>query len=392
MGFLRAVGLGIIGFVLFAALLLTGVGLTVQLTLLNPSFINNQVEKLDVAELLTEEVVASGAIRDMPDAVRLFLDEELPEYSGELKQAAVGAVDRFYDYILGRSDTLDLPQALGETVFDPQLVYSLADRLDWADLAEEMMLRNLGTDLSPTFSYLTDYIGDAMVKLDGWFHDTLREVVPAFQQYMLGQSDELHYYIDLDEEPYRVIYQTMLDVYNQYPPPELAELSPLQKQMAFNYFFETEIAVFLQQPIDIDSAAFEGAPEALNQAFADLEAEIEQVKTYVGYFQAGFFGLLLGMALLLGLAYLMLRDRWKLMLYAGVVLFVYGLIAFVGIMVTNSVVGVSTDFGQVPAAVQLWLPGVVESATRPLLFFSIFTGALGLAGIILSQVHQHHRS
>jgi hypothetical protein len=95
--------------------------------------------------------------------------------------------------------------------------------------------------------------------------------------------------------------------------------------------------------------------------------------------------------LLIGLAYLTLRRLRKTLLFSGIIFFAFGLIGFVAVMVTNAMITASTDFGAVPSAIQVWLPGVVESALRPFMFFSIGAGALGIAAIIGSiLMHPHH--
>lgn len=385
MGFFRGIGLGVIAFLLFLSALVLGISLNINFTVLNPGFINGQVQKLDVADVVREEVIASGAINDIPQAVNEFLNQELPEYSDELKQAVAMAVDRVYDYLLGRSDTIDLPIDLGETVLDPELLYSLADRIDWADLAEEMVQRTISPQLNPVFSYLTDYIDDAMIKQDAWFKATLREVVTPLQEYLLGQRDTLDIVIDLGETV-AVMYQTLFDVYSRFPPPEVSDMTPLERQMAFNIFFYNELTAGVPAVIEIDSTAFEGTPEAINQALSDLKTNLTQIKDYVNYYRFAFLSLILLIVALAGSVYLILRDRRKWYFYLGLTLFITGLVGFVSVMATNAAIGVNTDFGDVPTAVRFWLPGLVESAIRPFLFFSILTGILGITGIILAQI------
>ncbi|MEN8613734.1 hypothetical protein ABFB09_00430 [Dehalogenimonas sp. THU2] len=388
MGFIRGLVLGVVGILLFLSLLLLGVGLSLNFTVLNPGFINGQIERLDVADVFREAVIESGTIDDTPRAIRVFLDEELPEFSDEMKAAVSGAVDRFYDYLHGRTDTLDLQVALGETVFAPELVYSLADRIDWPDLAEELIQENTGPNIDPIFAYLLDYIDNATVKMEDWYKDALRKLFPPMKEYLLGTSQSLDIFIPLDQ-PLTTLYITLLDVYNRYPPPELSGLTLAQKQAAFDDFFFFQLVAGWPTAIEIDSSFFAAAPESINQGLDELKADIEELKKNLGYYWFGFYGLFLLIALLIGAAYLMLRERRKLLLYAGIIFFIFGLIGFVGVMVTNAIVGTGTDFGDVPSAVQVWLPGLVESALRPILFFSIFAGAVGITGVILSHLHPH---
>ncbi len=389
MGFLKGFALAIISIMLFLSLLLVGAGVTVNFTVLNPGFVNGQIENLDLAGVVRETINESSSTGDLPQAVRDFIDDELPNYSEELKAAVSEAVDRLYDYVLGRTDELDLKVVLGETVLDPDLIYSLADKINWPDLAEELVKREISPDLDPTFSYLVDYIDDATLKMEPWIKASLREIVPPVHDYLLGQSQSLDVFIPLDE-PAFILYGTLLDVFNRFPPPELAGLSPAQRQTAFNFFF-FDLISDLPPAIEINTASFAGAPESLNQAFADLKVEVDRLKDYTAIYWTAFYGLIFLIVLLIGLAYLTLRRLRKTLLFTGIIFFAFGLIGFVAVMVTNAMITASTDFGAVPSAIQVWLPGVVESGLRPFMFFSIAAGALGIAAIIGSiLMHPHH--
>lgn len=387
MGFLKGLALGVVGFLLFVSLLALGAGTSINFTVLNPGFINGQIKKLDLADVITESVLDSGAVDDAPQAIRAFLQNGLPEYSDELKDAAAEATNLFYDYLLGRTDTLDLQITLGETVLAPELIYSLAEKIDWPDMAEELMKENAGRNVDPVFIYLIDYIDDAAAKMETWANAALRDIVPPLHQYLLGSTDSLDIYVPLDE-PFTTLYVTLFDVYTAFPPPELSGLTTNQKIAAFNEFFYFQLTYGWPDAIEINSSFFAGALEALNQGLIDLKGEIERLKGYVGDYWLAFYGLILFVLILIGLAYLVMRHKKKILLYGGSIFFVFGLVGFVSIMVTNAVIGINTDFGSVPSAFQYWLPGLVESALRPFLFFSIFAGVLGISAIITSLVIQ----
>jgi hypothetical protein len=390
MGFLKGLGLAVISILLFLSLLVTGVGVTLNFTALNPGFINRQIDDLDVTALLSEGIDDSPSSGDVPQAIREFLNNELPDYSEEIKAAVKEANNRFYDYLLGRTDTLDLKVVFGETILDPELIYSLADKINWPNLADELIREEIAENggIDPAFVYLLDYIDDAAVKLEPWFKDSLREIVPPVHDYLLGQSQTLDIHISL-EEPATVLYETLFDVFNRFPPPELAGLSPDQRQMAFNAFFFFELIPTLPTEINIDSAFFSGAPQNLNQAFTDLKTEVDRVKGYVTTYWMVFYGLILFIVVLLALAFLITGRAKKALLFGGIVFFVFGLIGFVSAMVANSMAP-GFDFGGVPAAVDVWLPEVIQDALRPFLFFSIGAGVLGIAGILASVLMHPH--
>ncbi len=390
MGFLKGLGLAVISILLLLSLLVLAVGVTLNFTVLNPGFVNRQIDDLDVTALLSEGITDSPSANDLPQAIRDFLDHQLSDYSEELKAAVKEANNRFYDYLLGRTDTLDLKMVFGETILDPELIYSLADKINWPDLADELIRKEVEENggIDPAFTYLLDYVDDAAVKLEPWFKDTLRGIVPPVHDYLLGQSQTLDVHISL-VVPAEVLYETLFDVFSRFPPPEFANMTPTQRQLAFNAFFFFELIPTLPTEINIDSAFFSGAPQDLNQAFADLNTEVDRVKSDITTYWIVFYGLILFVLVLLGLAFLITGRVKKALLFGGVIFFAFGLIGFVSAMVANSMAP-GFDFGGVPAAVEVWLPGVVQNALRPFLFFSIGAGVLGIAGILGSVLMHPH--
>ncbi|APV43539.1 hypothetical protein Dform_00176 [Dehalogenimonas formicexedens] len=386
MGFLKGLGLALISILLFLSILLLGVGVTVNTTALNPSFINRQIERLDVASLIDESVSNDPAAAELPQAMRDFLKNGLPAFSQEIKTAAKDANSRLFDYLLGRIDTLDLGAVLGDTVLEPDLVYSLADKIDWPSLVDEQvrkeLLKNGGVD--PTFGYLLDYIGDAAVKLDPWIKSTLREIVPPVHDYLLGKTQTLDVSISL-EQPTVVLYSTFLDAFNRFPPPQLAGLSAAQKQAAFNNFFFFEFIPALPAAIDIDSSFFSGAPQEIAQGFSDLKTGLEDAKAYLTYYWLAFYGLIIFIVLLFGLALLILRRFSGLLLFGGIILLIFGALGSIAVIVADSTVS-AVDFGSVPAAIQSWLPGLVQNALNPFLFFSVGVGIAGIVAIVTSAL------
>lgn len=390
MGFLKGFTLTLIGVLLFLSLLVFGAGLTFNFTALSPNFINSQIDDLDIAAIVRDTILETSAGNDIPDALREFLDDELPNYSEELKAAVAEAVNRLYDYVLGRTDTLDINVVIGETILDPELFYSLADKIDWPDLAEELVKRKIGTELNPTFSYLADYVDDAMLELDSWFKQTLRIVVPPLHDYLLQLNPSLEVSVPL-LEPAIVLYDTLYDVYTRFPPPELAGATPEERLAEFNYFFFFELIQDLPVAIEINSTFFEGAPQSLADGLAEINSEIDLVKKNIVYYWLAFYSLGVFILVLVGLAFLIQKKVDKTLHFVGIVFFIFGLAAFVGVMVTNSMLNPSSIIASgMPSAIQFWLPGVIETALRPLLLFSIGMGALGLSGIVGSVLLHPH--
>lgn len=114
MGFLKGLLATLLTFLLFLALAAFGTLFALRSTLLDPDFVVAQVEKLDVAALVEEmtDFQLSGEIP--PEAA--FLEEALRnaivESEPQLKEQARAAIYSGYDYLLGKSDRLNISVSL----------------------------------------------------------------------------------------------------------------------------------------------------------------------------------------------------------------------------------------------------------------------------------------
>ncbi len=114
----KVVLLVILGICLSLSLLVFGLALTLNQSLLNPDFIVEHLERLDIAAVAEEAV-----IDQIPDEAADFMGESLDEVLVDtiadiedwLEEQAEEAIYVFYDYLEGRSETLSLIISL-ETV------------------------------------------------------------------------------------------------------------------------------------------------------------------------------------------------------------------------------------------------------------------------------------
>jgi len=110
MNFLKGLLTSLLTFLLFLSLAAFGTLFALRSTLLDPDFVVAQVEKLDIAAL-TEEVAAFQLSGQVP-AESAFLEEALYSAIAEnepyLKEQAGAAIRSGYDYLLGKSDRLNM--------------------------------------------------------------------------------------------------------------------------------------------------------------------------------------------------------------------------------------------------------------------------------------------
>jgi hypothetical protein len=100
-----------LGIFLSLSLLIFGPALTVNQSALNPDFVANRVDEIDIVEL-TDEIIIEHVPPEAADFMGEILHPVLHYTIGEiepwLKEQARNVIHVFYDYIEGRNDTLSL--------------------------------------------------------------------------------------------------------------------------------------------------------------------------------------------------------------------------------------------------------------------------------------------
>ena len=107
MKFLKGFALFILGTLLFLSLSIFGPAFMLNQTFLNPDFVTSQVDKLDItalAEDILSQQIPSGEEELTAEALR----ETVADLKPWLKEQTAGAVNTFYDYLEGRSQSLSL--------------------------------------------------------------------------------------------------------------------------------------------------------------------------------------------------------------------------------------------------------------------------------------------
>jgi len=125
MKFLKGLLAALLTFLLFSSLAAFGSLFALRSTLLDPDFVVAQVEKLDVAALAEEVIDFQSGGQVPPEAS--FLEEALysaiAENEPQLKEQVSTAIYDGYDYLLGKSDRLNISVSLAPVKKD------LKDRL-----------------------------------------------------------------------------------------------------------------------------------------------------------------------------------------------------------------------------------------------------------------------
>jgi hypothetical protein len=104
MHILKGIALGFTGFLLFAALPFLVVAFTFNHTLLNPQFVNREIQKLDIPSLV-QEILAQQTSAQAQTFIR-GIDQTITRIKPWLDKQIQLVVDAGYDYVLGQTPAL----------------------------------------------------------------------------------------------------------------------------------------------------------------------------------------------------------------------------------------------------------------------------------------------
>jgi len=160
MSVLKGLALGILSFFLFLSLSVFGLALTLNYTILNPDFIVSEVDKLDVSSLAEEVLSEQMPDEELPEEFRVALIDAITALEPLVKEQASATIYPVYDYLRGKSQSLDLAATLRDTILSSDFIVSLLDELDISSLAEEFLSEQIAEAIPVELAYLADSIDD----------------------------------------------------------------------------------------------------------------------------------------------------------------------------------------------------------------------------------------
>jgi hypothetical protein len=354
MNALKGLATAILGFLLFLSLTVFGIAYLLHATLLNPDFITAQVDSIDVSAVVRDifEEQVSGQLPEeaesLTEAVYNVIDEQEPW----LKEQLNGAIYTGYDFLLGKTDQLEI------TVSLEGLKASLKDSL-WEALQEELpeMLPDL------VEQELGTYIDEH------W--DELAGQIP--EEYLPSEA------VGLSEEQLRPYLQDYLrenegQIAAELSKPEVSGLIDSLLEPYFDQFYDEFIGeIPSEYTVNEDDIP------------SDVMEQLLMVKKYVGYFQTGYWLLIVFMVVLAALIFLVNRNVRTTSRALGIDLLIFGIFNLAGVLLARSfnLMGYIPD---IPASLETWLTGLFNDVLGIMLTFSIIILVVAVALLVVSFV------
>ncbi len=389
MSVLKGFGLGFLSFFLFVSLLVFGVAFTADRVALNEHFVAAQVDRLDIGALAEEEFAPTTHGTFSPElaaAVATATGKLQPQLKAEFKAAN----SEVYDYLLGRTSSLDLPAVLKRTVFSPTFVSAVIGDPAITALVEQTIKDELTADVPPADrALITPYLERALPTLDPWIQQQLNATAGPVVDYLVGQTPGLNVVVQLNTMK-QMLRTSLHDQFVASPPPQLAGAGASAIEAAFNGYWNTYSGA-IPASVVIDSETLGLSPStSIRQSLADTETGLAEARRYIGYFRIGYILLIVFLVLVTAGIIAIHRSVKGSALNLGIVFLASGALQYIGYAVGNHYAraGIDSASADLPGAVRSWLPGVQAAALRPVEVFGLVLAALGLVLIAVSILYR----
>jgi len=387
MKFLKGLAIGLLSFLLFWSLSTFGISFLINQTILNPNFITSQLDKLDVAALVEEIISEQEDEEAFSEELETALVDTIAELEPTIKEGIGDAAEPIYDYLKGKSESIDLAQTIRDNLLSSEVIASLVDELDIASLATEIISEQIPEDIPEDLEFLVEDVDDIIAELEPTIKEELVDAADPILDYLVGESQSVSIEISLEpivEELEETLKETLLES----PPAELAGLSPSQLEQYFDMYFG-EMTEMIPSTIELDETVFPSElPTQIAEALETAEEKLEEAKEYIGYFQLG-YNILIGLIVLLIAGIVLLnRQVRSATRKVGTIFLTYGVLWFAGILVAKYFAGKQITQLDIPPYTRELLPRLVNDFSAPLQWFSLGLLIGGVALLIVSFVYK----
>lgn len=391
MNFLKGLALSLLGLLLFLSLSIFGLAYTLNSTVLNPDFVTSEIKSSDISYIagaFIQDQVQRGGI---PVEIGDTLVTTIPKIEPQLKEEVSAAIYPTYDYLLGKSQSLDLAHILRSTVLSSDFVVSVVDKIDISSLAGGFIGQQLQEIIPPILqSYTVKYTNDVVNALEPWIREQVRMAADPTLDYLLGESQSLNVVISL--EPVKgTVRDALLQAVLKSPPPELAQVPPTELESRFNELYQL-FSLMIPSTFTINESLLGTAQANINTALTEAEGALEQARQYVSDFQLG-YQILIGLIVVLILGIILLNHQVRGATRGLAVIFLsVGVPGYVGSLIGKYFMGTRMPELGIPAPLETWLSQFINNLFAPLDMFCLVISIIGLVLLIASFVYRPRQS
>jgi hypothetical protein len=359
MNVLRRLGSGFLCFLLLISLSVFGMAFLINSTILDPDFVVEQTDKLDMTtlsydyadELLSEELPQEAEF--LKEAIYDVVADQEPWLKEQFSIAAYTS----YDYFLGKSDRFEINIPLDD------LKANVRDSL-WQTL-QDFLTHN-------TSSIPEDLL---MPYIDENYQEIVDVIPPQYlPQEMVGlKGEQLRTYIHQHYNDFITTLQTAFIM------PGISSLILNQIQPYFDHYYND----FVDEFTGTQSITEDDIP-------SDVMENLRTARIGIGYFRAGYYALMAFMVLLVAGIILLNRTVKDSSRALGIVFLIYGVVEFAGVLFARYF-DIVKYVPELRPSVESWLSDLIKDTLLPLQWFSLGILILGVVLIVIHIIYKPRR-
>jgi hypothetical protein len=384
---LKGFALGVLSFLLFLSLIIFGLAFMLNGTALNPRFISAELQRLDISSLVEEVISEEPPSADFPAELQTALIQTTDKLEPKLKEEVGTAITSVYDYLLGKTESLDLAFVLKDTVLKEEFVTSLVAEADATSTFKEYFQKQLTAEIPPDEQYLVGYLDEVMPKLEPWLEEQVGRVVGPVVDYALGETQTIRVVVSL-ESMKDILRTSLREAFLKSPPPELATASAAELERSFDEYYQ-QFTAEIPATFEIDESVIEpDMPASIAQALADAEDGLAQARQVIGYFQLGYILLIIFILLLIVGIVFIHRTVKGVTRGLGITLLTCGALEYIGIIIGKYFLRTYLPEADLPSSLQSWILQFSINFLRPLEMLNLGLAIAGIAVIVVSFVYR----
>ncbi len=186
----KVLALILLSVLLFLSLTIFGLAFTLNSRLLNPNFLNSELEKTDFSEIIQAALSEQEAGEDFPEELMTAIIDTIDKLEVPVKEQLSAAIDDTYDYLLGKKDQPDLAATLSDTFLNEQFVTALLNELDLPLLMEQILSQQMDEGEGIPEEFMTA-LTDIITELEPQIKENVAAASGPTFDYLLGESESI---------------------------------------------------------------------------------------------------------------------------------------------------------------------------------------------------------
>jgi len=353
MGCLKSLGTFICSFLFFLALTIFSIAFMLHSTILSSDFVTKQVNRIDISSI-ARDVAEKQIGSELPEQAKVLKDvayDVIAKQEPWIKEQLDNAINTGYDFFLGKSSTLKITVPLAE------LKASLKNDL-WNALPEYLQEQLSGKSDTEIQRYLQDFIqqipGDVLPPELAALPEELQQT--AIEQYLRELAG--------------------LKLTEAIPAEISGQFENLMKQYFDQYY--AEFTNDIPDSFIVDEAKI--GPNTMDSLL--------MVRKYIGYFQTGYYWVVIFMVLMAGLIFVINYNVKVTARTLGIDLLVFGILDVGGGIISKNLspIKLIPNISQIPVSVQNIIDNLYKDITSIALNFGIGVLAAGIVLLVVSFI------